>query len=156
MMAIATRWQILEGIIQREMGSFMAVGKALQKIREQRLYREEFKTFAAYCREKWGVSKDHATRLITGSKVADNLMPRGILCTPCEIQPIHEQQVRPLAVLDPDQQCEVWEEAVRSADGKTATYKQVKALVEKIVGPAEPIPPKEKYPHPLVKSPPPL
>jgi hypothetical protein len=108
--------ETLEGIIQREMGSFINVGRALETIRDQRLYREEFKTFAAYCREKWGVSKDHATRLITGSKIADNLIPRGILCTPCEIKPTSEFQIRPLSGLEPAQQVEVWEEAVRSEE----------------------------------------
>ena len=41
MVAIATRWQTLEGISGREMKSFMAVGKALLTIRDQRLYREQ-------------------------------------------------------------------------------------------------------------------
>jgi hypothetical protein len=53
---------------------------------------------------------------------------------PCEIQPIHEKQVRPLAKLEPAQQCEVWEEAVRCADGKVVTEKQVKALVAELIG----------------------
>jgi len=65
----------------------------------------------------------------------------------CEIQPIHERRVRPLASLEPAQQCEVWEEAVRSADGKVITYKQVKALVDELIDPAPPLPPKEKDPY---------
>ena len=58
----------LEGIISREMGSFIAVGKALLTIRDRRLYREEFNTFNEYCKEKWGMSKDYAHRLIRGSR----------------------------------------------------------------------------------------
>ncbi|MBU4233281.1 MAG: hypothetical protein L6277_12125 [Desulfobacterales bacterium] len=34
---------------------------------------------------------------------------------PCEIQPVHERQVRPLAVLEPNEQRDVWEVAVRTA-----------------------------------------
>ena len=150
--------ETLEGIISREMKSFMDVGKALLTIRERKLYRGEFKTFKAYCAEKWGMSKDHGNRLIQGFQVAANLgepisqepykTSRGILCTPCEIQPTSEYQIRPLAPLQPEQQCEVWDEAVRTADGKVVTYKLVKALVTKLVGPAPPRPPKKKDPHP--------
>jgi hypothetical protein len=49
---------------------------------------------------------------------ATNLAPRDALCSPCGIQPINERQLRPLAALEPELQCEVWEEAVRSADGE--------------------------------------
>ena len=135
MVAIATRWQTPGGIIGREIKSFVAVGKALLTIRDSKLYREKFKTFKDYCTEKWNMSKTHANRLIAGSQVAVNLTPRGVLCTPCEIQPSSEYQIRPLTILEPAQQCEVWEEAVRSADGKVVTYKQVKDAVTKLIGP---------------------
>ena len=117
--------ETLEGIISREMKSFIDVGKALLTIRERKLYRGEFKTFKAYCAEKWGMSKDHGNRLIQGFQVAANLgepisqepykTSRGILCTPCEIQPTSEYQIRPLAPLQPEQLCEVWEEALKNA-----------------------------------------
>jgi hypothetical protein len=74
------------------------------------------------------MGKALANRLISGSQVAANLggpisqechkTSRGILCTPCEIQPTSEYQIRPLVPLQPAQQCEVWEEAVRTADGR--------------------------------------
>ena len=128
------------------MGSFIAVGIALLTIRDRRLYREGFKTFNAYCAEKWGIGRNYANRLITGAQVAANLSPRGDLCTPCEIQPTNEAQVRPLVILEPDQQCEVWEEAVRSADGKVVTFRQVQALVTELIGPApEPNPPSASH-----------
>jgi len=124
----------------------MAVGKALLTIRDARLYREEFKTFMEYCQKKWGVGKTYASYLIGGSRVAVNLATAVALYTPCEIQPIHEQQVRPLSQLEPAQQCEIWEEAVRSADGKVVTYKLVKALVAELIGPApEPNPPSASH-----------
>ena len=140
-------FEALEGVIGREMGSFVAVGNALFTIRERRLYREGFKTFADYSRQKWGISRRYAVNLITGSQVVANLGARAPLCTPCEIQPINEAQVRPLAVLEPDQQCEVWEEAVRSADGKIVTLKLVKGLVEARIGPSVKKP-RKIDPHP--------
>jgi hypothetical protein len=128
------------------MGSFVALGRALLIIRDKRLYREAFKTFMVYCREKWGMGRSYAHYLVKGSQVAANLLTRVNMMSPCEIQPIHEKQVRPLAILEPAQQCEVWEEAVRSADGKVVTYKQVKALVTVLTAPApEPNPPSASH-----------
>ena len=40
--------------------SFVAVGLTLGKIRDERLYREEFRTFEAYCRAKWQYGPRHA------------------------------------------------------------------------------------------------
>ena len=128
------------------MKSFVAVGKALLTIQVQGLYREGYKTFEDYCRGKWGVGRSYANYLIAGSRIAINLSTAVDTMPPCEIQPINEKQVRPLAVLEPDQQCEIWEEAVRSADGKVVTFRQVKALVTELIGPApEPNPPSASH-----------
>jgi len=91
----------LERLITREIGSFMAVGRALYAIRDRKLYRERFLNFEVYCNERWGMGRGYANSLIRGSQVAANLLtydglPGDQLCSPCEIQPIHEQQVRPL------------------------------------------------------------
>jgi len=141
-------FETLEDTIKREMGSFIAVGNALFTILDRRLYREEFNTFNDYCKGNWGMGRSYAHYLVTGSKVAANLLStREDLYTPCEIQPFFEKQVRPLAQLEPEQQRTVWEEAVRSANGKVVTFKQVKALVAELIGPAPPAPPKKKDPY---------
>ena len=41
MVTIATRWQTLEGVIEGEMGAFIAVGRALSTIRDRKLYRQQ-------------------------------------------------------------------------------------------------------------------
>ena len=149
----------LEGIISREMKSFMDVGNALLTIRDRQLYREQFRNFKAYCTERWGMSKNYANRLISGCQVAVNLGGQVIqrskdgahghqLCSPCEIQPTSERQIRPLSQLEPAQQRTVWEEAVKTAPaGMAVTYTQVKALVAELIGPAPPAPPKKKDPY---------
>jgi hypothetical protein len=144
----------LEGIIGREMGSFMAVGNSLLTIRDRRLYREGYKNFKEYCDQKWQMGRQYASRLITGSQIVANLSPRGDLCTPCEIMPINEAQVRPLTILEPAQQREVWEEAVKTYvvdhPGKAPTYSHVKAAVKEYLGPppaTPPAPPKKKDPY---------
>ena len=52
MVAIATRWQTLDGISGREMKSFVDVGNALLTIRDRKLYREQFRSFNDYSKEK--------------------------------------------------------------------------------------------------------
>jgi hypothetical protein len=86
----------LEGAFKRELGSFIVVGRALSKIRDQRLYRENFETFPAYCAEKWGLGRHQAYNLIRGSQVATNLL------TAVNIpHPVHERQVPPWSYLNP-------------------------------------------------------
>ena len=135
MVAIATRWQTLEGIIEQKMKSFITVGNALLTIRDQKLYREGFKNFKDHCRDKWGVDRDHAGRLIRGAQAATNLkritLPCGSVYTPCKIQPINEYQIRPLTQLEPAQQCEVWEEAVRTAPAGLWSWPTIKLPLKK-------------------------
>ena len=108
----------------------MAVGKALLTIRDRGLYREGYKTFSDYCNVKWQMGRAYANRLIAGSQVAVNLiqecnvMPHGITLSPCEIQPTNEYQIRPLVVLELNQQRDVWEIAVRTAPvGKVCHFR---------------------------------
>ena len=88
MVAIATRWQILEGIIERSGKSFITVGNALLTIRDQELYREQFRNFKDYCADRWGIGRAHAARLITGSKVATNLLTRENFTNGAKMSPI--------------------------------------------------------------------
>ncbi|MCX5804182.1 MAG: hypothetical protein NTU69_11745 [Proteobacteria bacterium] len=78
------------------------------KIRDSRLYREQYGTFEEYCKEKWGMSKTHANRLISSTEVTDNLTPIGVI-------PKTESQVRPLTKLEPAEQKEAWDKAVKTA-----------------------------------------
>jgi hypothetical protein len=99
------------------------------------------------------MSRQYSYNLIAGAQVADNLSaPADKFNALVKTQPTSEYQIRPLAILEPDQQCEVWEEAVRSADGKVATYKLVNDAVTELIGPSPTPPPPEKKkkeePHP--------
>src|SRR5260221_3259797 len=42
-----------EAVIQRGWQTFVEVGRALARIRDQKLYRAEHDTFETYCRQKW-------------------------------------------------------------------------------------------------------
>ena len=97
------------------------------------------------------MGSNYVNRLITGSKVATNLVPHGTnFNTLVKIQPTSEYQVRPLAQLEPAQQCEVWEEAVKKATKTTpagkVTPKHVANTVKELTAPApEPNPPSASH-----------
>jgi hypothetical protein len=65
-----------EAIIDMGLTTFIQVGEALEEIRERRLYRETHKTFDEYCRDRWGMSRIHAHRLITAAEVTA-VLPTG-------------------------------------------------------------------------------
>ncbi len=93
--------------------AFYEAGKALKELRDRRLYRSTHKTFEDYCRSRFGQSRQKSNFLIAGAMVFENLTT-----IRCQILPTNEDQVRSLTSLEPDQQCEVWQQAVSSAGGK--------------------------------------
>src|SRR5204862_6589885 len=49
-----------EAIIAKGWETFVDVGRALTVIRNKRLYRADYETFEAYCRQKWQYGRSHA------------------------------------------------------------------------------------------------
>lgn len=59
-----------EAIIERGMASFVEVGEALARIKENRLYADDFDDFEDYVKERWGLERSWAERHIGAAKVA--------------------------------------------------------------------------------------
>jgi hypothetical protein len=59
----------LEITIERGLDRFREMGLALMQIRDRRLYREDFETFKAYCKQKWHFTRRHGDNLIQAAKV---------------------------------------------------------------------------------------
>ena len=119
-----------ETAIERGLATFIAVGNALLAIRDRRLYRDEYGTFEAYCRERWEMSKTNANRLIQSAQVAANLTPIGVI-------PNNECQVRPLASLSPDQQREAWTRAIETAPNGKVSGVHVQTIVAEMLNEAQ-------------------
>ena len=113
-------------VIERE--TFVEVGRALMTIRDRKLYRANYATFEAYCRERWDLSRPYAYQLIDASVVVENLS--GIT----DIVPENVAQVRPLVSLPPEEQMEVWAEVVKTAPPSGVTAQHVKATVRRAKG----------------------
>jgi hypothetical protein len=90
-----------EAAIERANRHDLERAKALRTIRERRLYRATHTTFETYCQERWGFSRQHASRLIDHAEVAENLSPIGDI-------PRREAHARPLVTLTPTQQQRAW------------------------------------------------
>jgi hypothetical protein len=118
------RLQELESIVEHGLQTFYEVGKALNEILVQKLYRETHKTFEAYCLEKWNIARRTAYQFIEASLVMENL------CAIAHILPRKENQVRPLTKLSPELQIQIWQEAVESSPNGIPTGAAVKRLVE--------------------------
>ena len=124
----------LEGIIQKNIGSFYEVGHALAEIRDQGYYRDVlgYETFEAYCKAKWDFSRSYAYRLIESANVIDVVSPIG------DIKPTTESQARPLALLPADQQLIAWQKAVETAPDGKVTGAHVYKIVKRMTNPPSP------------------
>lgn len=144
---------LLERKVER---AFFEAGKALAELRDRRLYRSTHGTFEEYCRDRFGYTHRRVNYLIAGCLVVDNLImgtncsqngkadEMGTNCSQNEkvnetgtnrsqILPTSEGQVRPMTKLKPQQQCEVWQTAVKQAGGKVPTGRIVKDVMQKIM-----------------------
>ncbi len=60
----------LERIVER---SFVEAGRALMKLRDNRLYRSTHRTFEEYCRERFDFSRRRPYQLIKAAAVVEHL-----------------------------------------------------------------------------------
>ncbi|MGH2415581.1 MAG: hypothetical protein ACRDEA_18200, partial [Microcystaceae cyanobacterium] len=121
-----------------------------------RLYRSTHRSFEEYCRERFGFERRHPYRLIEAALVVDNLLQMrpngtqiessvnqgllGMKANPSspmspngtQILPSSERQVRPLTQLEPDEQREIWQQAVEEAGEKVPSGRLVKDIVQRI------------------------
>lgn len=131
----------LEAVIEKGKQTFIEVGSALKQIRDDRLYREKWKTFEAYCEDKHEFQRAHAYRLIEASETVQavrDLSPMGDKIT-------NERQARILSDVPIEQMQEVLDnvaERVAKTD-ELITAKLLKEVVEEVVN-GEPEPPKTK------------
>lgn len=118
--------QRCELVIRQGLETFIEVGQALLIIRDRRLYRLESETFDDYCREKWGMAKRYANRLIAASETISNLGPIG------PVFPQTETQARPLTSLPPEQQRQAWKEVVQQSQqlNEPITAQKVQAVAQ--------------------------
>lgn len=100
------------------------IGEALLEIRDKRLYRNDFRTFEDYCKNRWDMSKTHANRHISWTSTRQQLLESGI-----EMPPAKESQTRALNILPEKKRGEAWSKAIEANGGKMPTAKIVTEVV---------------------------
>jgi hypothetical protein len=108
-----------EQVIEKGIGTFRIVGKALAKIRDDRLYKSTHKSFEAYCSERWDFGRSYAARLIQAAGVPE-VLPNGntIETEGAARKYLQEQRESNEAVTDDNQDADGG--AVRVTDGQLA------------------------------------
>jgi hypothetical protein len=125
----------LERVIEKGVSTFLEVGAALLRIRDEKLYRAEYKTFDGYCLKRWGFRSSRARQLIASTEVIAHLksVTSGNTSTAAKegTLPSSERQARPLVGFNPEEQKEIWEEATRTAPKGGVTGEHVEKIAKK-------------------------
>lgn len=100
-----------EATIERGLTSFIEVGEALAKVRDEQLYRDDFGTFEAYCRDRWGITDRRARQMIDAAEITNSL-PTGTTV------PVNEGQARELTGLDPEAAADTMRKASEATGGR--------------------------------------
>lgn len=115
-----------EQIIERGLHTFMEVGSALLRIRDDRLYRNEYRDFETYCQNRWSMSRPRAYELMGAADIVGRLS--GIPDIPL---PVNMGQAEELIGLDTPTAAQVMTEAHTVSNGKpTATVNLTLAFTE--------------------------
>ena len=118
----------LESTIRAGIETFKTVGAALMDIRDDKLYRADYKTFGAYCKVKWGMDRTRAYQLIGSAAAAENVKDFR------QNGPSVESHAAPLTrIKDPAEQQQVWATAVDTAPDGKVTAKHVQRTVDEHV-----------------------
>ena len=118
----------LELDVEAGLLEFRRAGLALQEIRERKLHRENYPTFDAYTKDRWGCSRRRADQLIAAAELVD-LLTLQTGTTGSQL-PASERQARELLPVPEADRPAVWEAAVKAAGGKQPTAAEVRAAVE--------------------------
>jgi hypothetical protein len=118
-----------EEIIEKGMRSFVEVGNALMRIRDNDLYTVNYNTFESYCKDRWGFTKSRANQLIGAANIVDALAT-------IVVKPATESVARELTgirneegELDLIKINEVWQEAVETSPEGKVTAAHVKQVI---------------------------
>ena len=124
-----------EAAVETLKGAFWAAGKALQIIRDARLYRESHKTFDDYCDSRWSMNRQYADKLIRAWPIAEALYEKQSSpnLTPIGVKKLNQAQVWELVPVaeswDVDAATFVYDTVVE-IDGQAVTAAVLKGAVK--------------------------
>ena len=114
--------------IQAGLNAFQRAGKKLIRIRDERLYREEYDTFEDFCKATLGKSKSYINNVIQGYELIQALIAQGET-----VLPDSERLARQLAKYPKGDRKLIWKRAVQIAGRKKPSYKLLRQAATEIV-----------------------
>lgn len=120
-----------ESQIGNGLGHFVTVGRALARIRDERLYRGTHQSFDGYCEDRWRFGKRRANQLIKSAEVTEVVTWEGSgnHGFPPPTQIATERQARELSKAPPAERASVWKSVTAAKASPTA--KDVKMAVDR-------------------------
>lgn len=115
-----------EQTIERGLATFVDVGRALLRIRDERLYRAEHGTFEAYCQGRWAFSRSRAYALIDAADAMSCMQD-----IPDVPPPTNVRQASELVRVPEADRPSVWREAVAATGGKP-TAAAVRSIADRV------------------------
>lgn len=124
----------LEHVIENGKRTFVSVGLALEEIRQNKLYREQYPTFEEYCQKRWGWGARRGRQLINSALVAESLPKQMGTIVPI----LNEAQARAIAQVPEEDRTKVLKLAEKAGDMTAAAIAEA---AEKVEGakPARPV-----------------
>jgi hypothetical protein len=116
---------VCEAALDNLRRAFIVAGKALQVIRDSRLYRGGYATFEDYVEQRWDIGRQHAYRLIAAWRLAERLSPIGDTLTESQVR-----ELLPLAGRHGQDAAATVYQAVAGTDGVRVTA----AVLRDVVG----------------------
>ena len=114
-----------EAIIERGLEAYREAGLALKEIRSGKQYKPKWKTFEAYCKDRWQMSIAQGKRLIAAANTAEAVAPIGSQ----NPAPATERVAREIKGT-PEQKRVIWNKAVKQ-HGNKPTAEQTRKVAEK-------------------------
>ncbi len=118
-----------ESIIRRGMATFIAVGAALIRIRDLRLYRTSASSFEAFCRQSLRMSKQYTYSVMACSGVVSVLGENPEFAGRL---PENEAQARPLKGLERQELFQSWQQVLEKAGSHPVTARLVREVVRRV------------------------
>lgn len=124
-----SRLKSLEAKVDAGITSSLSAGDALRQIRDEKLYRQDYRSFDDYLQERWGCGKRYAYRIISAFEVREKLPE------PVASKLRTEGQLRPLTDVPDSKLEEVLDRAIEMADGAPMTSGLLKRAKAEVIEP---------------------
>lgn len=118
-----------EEIIEKGLKTFIEVGNALFEIKNNKLYRESFTTFEAYCNDRWQLKRQRAYELMGAAEIVYQLSENNLseISDKINLLPSKESHANALAQIPVTLRFQVWQSVVEESinTGKAITAKMI-------------------------------